>query len=156
MPSVTATQKLYVTVVFIGRIVAKKNNQTMIVKGRKRLIVPSKEYNLWEKEAIEDDLYGIPPVPWPRFRCEMTLFVPDLRDTDLSNKWEGLADAMVKAKIVPDDNCWLMAEVNLKFGGLDEEHPRAVVKIWELAKVLPGDIEKAIARMKTAKRKVTD
>ena len=126
----------------------------MIQKGNKRIIVASKAYKLWEKAAIEDDLYGITPVKWKRFRCEMIIFAPDLIDADLSNKWEGLADAMVKAGIVPDDDWWQMSEINLKFGGLDRENPRAVVKIWELAEALPGDDEKAIAQAKTARRKV--
>ena len=142
-----------IAIVFNGRILSKKNNQTTIPKGNKRIIVPPAKYNLWEKDAIEDALYGIAPVPWKRFRCEMTLFAPDLANADLSNKWEGLADAMVKAGVVPDDNYWLMSGVNLIFGGLDEENPRAIVKIWEMAEILPGDVEKAIAQAKTAKRK---
>mgnify|MGYP000353078990 FL=1 len=146
---------LNVTIVFNGRILSKKNNQTTIPKGNKRIIVPSAKYNLWEKDAIEDALYGIEPITWKRFKCEMILFAPDLANADLSNKWEGLADSMVKAGIVPDDNWWLMSEVHLKFGGLDRENPRAVVKIWKLSDVLPGDVEKAIAQVKTAKKKAT-
>ena len=144
-----------ITIVFNGRILSKKNNQTTIPKGNKRIIVPSAKYNLWEKDAIEDALYGITPVTWPRFKCGMILFAPDLANADLSNKWEGLADAMVKAKILPDDNWWQMSGVDLVFGGLDRENPRAVVKIWELAEALPGDAEKAIAQAKTAKKKAT-
>ena len=146
---------LDLTIVFNGRIPSKKNNQTMIPKGNKRIIVASKAYKLWEKAAIEDDLYGISPVKWKRFRCEMTIFAPDLIDADLSNKWEGLADAMVKAGIVRTDDWWQMSGVNQIFGGLDRENPRAVVKIWELIEALPGDVEKAIAQAKTAKRKAT-
>lgn len=144
-----------VTIVFNGRILSKKNNQTTIPKGNKRIIVPSAKYNLWEKNAIEDDLYGIPLVTWKRFRCEMIIFAPDLIDADLSNKWEGLADAMVKAKVVRVDDWWQMSAVNLIFGGLDRENPRAVVNIWEMDKALPGDVEKAIAQAKTAKKKAT-
>ena len=144
-----------VTIVFNGRIPSKKNNQTITMKGNKPCIVASAKYKLWEKAAIEDALYGVAPVPWKRFRCEMTLFAPDAGKADLSNKWEGLADAMVKAKIVPDDNHWEMSEINLRFGGLDRENPRAVVKIWEMAEALPGDDEKEIAQLKTAKRNAT-
>lgn len=144
-----------VRIVFNGRILSKKNNQTTIPKGNKRIIVPSAKYNLWEKDAIEDALYGIPPVIWPRFKCGMILFAPDLANADLSNKWEGLADAMVKAKIIPDDNWWQMSGVDLVFGGLDRENPRAIVKIWETTEILFGDVEKAIAQAKTAKKKAT-
>ena len=146
---------LNVTIVFNGRIPSKKNGQTMIQKGNKRIIVASKQYAAWEKATIEDDLYGIELVIWQRFRCEMTIFAPDLIDSDLSNKWESLADAMVKAKVVAVDNWWRMSEISLVFGGLDRENPRAIVKIWELTDVLPGDVEKAIAQAKTAKRKAT-
>ena len=146
---------LNLTIVFNGRIPSKKNNQTMIPKGNKRIIVASKEYKLWENAAIEDDLYGISPVKWKRFRCEMIIFAPDLIDADLSNKWESLADAMVKAGIVRADDWWQMSGVNQIFGGLDRENPRAVVKIWEMTQALPGDVEKAIAQAKTAKRKAT-
>ena len=146
---------LNVTIVFNGRIPSKKNGQTMIMKGNKRIIVASKQYKLWEDAAIEDDLYGIEPVTWQRFRCEMIIFAPDLIASDLSNKWESLADAMVKAKVVAVDNWWRMSEISLVFGGLDRENPRAVVKIWEMTDVLPGDVEKAIAQAKTAKKKAT-
>lgn len=144
-----------VTIVFSGRIPSKKNGQTMIMRGNKRIIVASAKYKLWEKAAIEDDLYGIEPILWKRFRCEMTIFAPDLIDADLSNKWESLADAMFKAKTVPDDNWWRMSGVNLIFGGLNRENPRAIVKIWEMAEALPGDDGKAIAQLKTAKRNAT-
>ena len=146
---------LNVTIVFNGRIPSKKNGQTMIMKGNKRIIVASKQYKLWEDAAIEDDLYGIEPVTWKRFKCEMTIFAPDLIDADLSNKWESLADSMVKAKIVAADDWWRMSEISLIFGGLDRKNPRAVVKIWGLTKVLPGDVEKSIAQMKTARKKAT-
>ena len=146
---------LNVTIVFNGRIPSKKNGQTMIMKGNKRIIVASKQYKLWEDAAIEDDLYGIEPVTWKRFKCEMTIFAPDLIDADLSNKWESLADSMVKAKIVAADDWWRMSEISLIFGGLDRKNPRAVVKIWGLTKILPGDVEKAIAQMRTARKKAT-
>lgn len=140
------------TTVFNGRVPSKKNNQRPLAKGGKIIIVTSKEYKAWENDAIADDLYGIPPIPWPRFRCEMTIFAPDVANADLSNKWEGLADAMVKSNILPDDNWWLMSEVVLRFGGLDRQHPRAVVQISELLKPLAGDDEKLHAQIQTAKR----
>jgi hypothetical protein len=141
-----------ITIVFSGRIPSKKNCQRPLAKGGKIIIVTSKEYSEWERSAIADDLYGIQPITWPRFRCEMTIFAPDAGDADLSNKWEGLADSMVKAGILPDDNWWLLSEVTMRFGGIDREHPRAIVRIFEMDESISGDDEKIAARAKTAKR----
>lgn len=116
------------------------------------IIAASEAYMTWEKAAILGDLRGIPAIPWPRFTAEFTIFAPDVGDADLSNKWEGCADAMVKAGIIPDDNWWKLRSVSLVFGGLDRDHPRAVISINEDAEPIIGDSEKLKAQAATAKR----
>jgi hypothetical protein len=141
-----------IVITFNGRIPSKKNNQRPLRRGRGMIIAASEAYMAWEKAAILGDLLGIPPIPWPRFTAEFTIFAPDVGDADLSNKWEGCADAMVKAGIIPDDNWWKLCNVSLVFGGLDRKNPRVVVLISESTKSIVGDSEKLKAQAATAKR----
>ena len=119
------------TITFLDRIPSKKNSQGFKKVGSRIIIYPSKEYRAWEAKAIADDLYGIAPIPWESIAAEMTIFAPDKRSADLSNKWESIADCLVKAGILPDDNWFVLDAVTLKFGGVDKKNPRAEVKFWE-------------------------
>ena len=117
-------------IVFLGRVPSKKNNQSMVMVGKKRIITTSKAYKAWEANAITDDLYGIAPITWPQVEAELVIYAPDNRVADLSNKWESIADCLVKAKILSDDNWFMLRPIKLTFGGVDKEHPRAVLTVW--------------------------
>jgi hypothetical protein len=57
------------------------------------------------------------------------LYAPDRRKADLTNKAESIMDLLVDAKIIEDDNWYIIPNVSLHFKGVDKEDPRAVVTI---------------------------
>jgi hypothetical protein len=57
------------------------------------------------------------------------IYAPDKRAFDLSNKAESLMDLMVDAGIIKDDNVYVVPKLELVFGGIDKENPRAIVVI---------------------------
>jgi hypothetical protein len=58
-----------------------------------------------------------------------TLFAPDARKGDLSNKWESVADLLVDSGVFEDDNWTVIGRVILQYGGIDRTNPRAEVLI---------------------------
>lgn len=62
-------------------------------------------------------------------KIEITIYAPDKRKADKTNKAESIMDLMVDAGIIEDDNWFVFPELNLKFGGVDREFPRAEVVI---------------------------
>ena len=57
----------------------------------------------------------------------MTIYPPDRRKADLTNKAESIADLLVDNGFLADDNWTVVPKVVLTFGGVDRENPRAVV-----------------------------
>ena len=56
-------------------------------------------------------------------------FAPDRRASDLSNKWESIADLLVDNMIIMDDNWYEVPRVVLMFGGVDKDNPRVEIEI---------------------------
>lgn len=115
-----------------GDIPSKKNSKQIIyVKGRP-LIIPSKNHKTWHTQAMSQ-LQRKRPVEGQISRLEAVFYPSTKRRSDLSNKFESVADLLVDAGIIEDDNWYVMPEVNLKFGDVDRENPRAEITIYELA-----------------------
>ena len=60
---------------------------------------------------------------------KMTLYARDKRSGDLSNKFESVADLLVDAGIIKDDNWNIVPKVEMMFGGIDKENPRVEIEI---------------------------
>jgi hypothetical protein len=117
-------------IVFLGRIPSKKNGQQIARAGKQSFITSSKKHKAWEANAIADDLYGVAPITWLKVEAELVIYSPDLIRADLSNKWESIADVLVKAKILADDSWFVLPAIKPIFGGVDREHPRGVLTVW--------------------------
>ena len=111
-----------------GDIPSKKNSKQIIYIKDRPLIIPSKNHKIWHTGAMSQ-LSGKRPVEGQISRLEAVFYPSTKRKSDLSNKFESVADLLVDAGIIEDDNWWVMPEVNLKFGGVDRENPRAEITI---------------------------
>ena len=116
------------TFAITGRIPTKKNHLRRIQRGGRIYTVPSANYEEWERSHTFD-LIGFPQLK-PPYRIEVVFFAPCRRASDLSNKFEGIADLLVRAKVLQDDNWFVLSEVSLKFGGVDKKNPRAEISIF--------------------------
>ena len=116
-------------IILKGRIPSKKNSRNIfVVKGR-LLNIPSKQYEAWHEEKSWE-------LKMRKFEklekvesIEITIFAPDKRKSDLTNKVESLMDLMVDNGILEDDNWFVCGDIRLKFGGVDKENPRAEIII---------------------------
>ena len=112
----------------LGRIPSKKNNKSALVIRGRAIIITNGKHKKWENDAkrqVLPQVQGMPLPHVPTGRVEFHFYAPDKRRTDLSNKWESVADMLVEAGILEDDNTDILFEILLKFCGVDRENPRA-------------------------------
>lgn len=111
-----------------GRIPSKKNSKRIIGRGRPMLI-SSKAYQEWEAGQL---IYlrslnlskGI-----EKASIKVVFYMPDNRKADLSNKFESIADLLVKAGILVDDSWQCLSPVLLVCEGVDKENPRVELEL---------------------------
>lgn len=108
-----------------GRVPSKKNSKQIVCRGKYPMLLPSKQYTEWHKDAVIQ-LNGVQKIKSKKI--EITFFAPDARKFDLTNKAESILDLFVDCGIIEDDNYTIIKEVNLKFGGIDKLNPRAEIK----------------------------
>lgn len=122
-------------ITLFGRIPSKKNSKQVVCRGFYPQVLPSvkhKEWHLdasWQLKAKQKDL---PREPLKRGQVKnvvMTIYPPDLKPADLSNKWESIADLFVDCRIFEDDNWFVLGDTRQIFGGVDRENPRVIIEI---------------------------
>ncbi len=111
----------------LGRIPSKKNSKIMVCRGRTPILLPSSAYTAWHKE-VSLQLKKIDKVIES---CEviLTIYAPDKRGSDLTNKAESIMDLLVDNHIIKDDNWFVVNTVTLKLGGVDKDNPRVDIEI---------------------------
>ncbi len=101
------------------------------------MLLSSKKYQEWHSEAstqirrqlISSKFAGNADAPR---NVQITLFSPDRRKADLTNKAESIMDLLVDNGVLADDNWFNVPSVFLVFGGVEKENPRAEVEIKEI------------------------
>lgn len=120
-----------------GRIPSKKNSLRRMKFGKKVVTIASKEYIDWERTATI--LFaalvsgrGL-PLPFQRVSVDIAITFPDRRRTDSSNKVEGIMDALVKARVIEDDNWTVVPDLRVRGVGHDKDRAGARITIREVA-----------------------
>lgn len=109
-----------------GRIPSKKNSKIMVCRGRTPMLLPSAKYKEWHTEASAQ----LPKPDKKKYHnIHITIYAPDKRKADLTNKAESIMDLLVDNKIIEDDNWFVMENVCLLFGGVDKDNPRAIIEL---------------------------
>jgi len=109
-----------------GRIPSKKNQRDIFVRGGRIVNIPSEKYREWHREAskqIRNAKSG------DYHNAHITMFAPDKRKADLTNKAESIMDLLVDNKVIKDDNWFEIENIVLLFGGVDRENPRAEIEL---------------------------
>ncbi len=117
----------YKEITIPSRIPSKKNSKRIIQVHGRPIIISSKDYLDWEKDALVY-LKGI-KINGKIEGIVIKIFADSKRKSDLTNKAESIMDALVKAEVIEDDNWFVVPELLLKFGGVDKENPRAEIVI---------------------------
>ena len=117
-----------------GNPVTKKNSQQIFkTKTGRPFIAPSKAYKKYEKDALAqlDARYGkfdTPLINEPVVvRCHY--FMETHRAVDLPNLLEATDDILVKAGVLADDNCKIVASHDGSRVSYDKDNPRVEVRI---------------------------
>jgi len=125
---------------------SKKNQQRMAVNKTtlKAVPIPSLQHEKWEKDnmkvfqefANQAILKHNVSLPIARCKVSVYFYFPDSRDRDLSNKFETLADIMVRSGIILDDKFKVMKPVFLD-GWVQRDKPRTEIFIT----IITGDMK---------------
>ena len=119
-----------------GKIPSKKNSKQIVCRGRFPMVLPSKAFKAWHDVALpelvayrEKTLMPDPRLPIAQCKVAIIMYAHDARAFDLTNKAESVMDLLVEGGIIEDDNCNVVNEVVLVFGGIDRVNPRAEITI---------------------------
>ena len=115
--------------ILFGRCPSKKNSKQIVCRGARPILLPSKAHKEWHESAS----WELKEQKVPYFdkvkRLDFTLYAPDLRIGDLSNRFDSVADLLVDNGIIDDDNWNILGNVWMFFGGVDRLKPRVEVEI---------------------------
>jgi len=112
-----------------GNPVTKKNSQIPAYRGGKIRILPSEQYTNYETAC----LWQIPPkakinIDFP-VNVQCVYYMKTRRKVDLPNLLNATDDILVKAGVVADDNCTIVATHDGSRVDYDKENPRVDITI---------------------------
>ena len=130
--------------------ITKKNHQQIIYHSGRPMVIPSKQYLQYEKDAM----WFLPNVDTIKeitdaiaasqaYAANVTVFntmmnvkavfyMPTKRRVDLTNLLQALLDVLVKYGILADDNSKVVFSVDGSYVDYDKENPRTEVEIWNI------------------------
>lgn len=108
--------------------ITKKNHQQIIYHSGRPMVIPSKQYLQYEKDAM----WFLPNVDTieERVNVKAVFYMPTRRRVDLTNLLQALLDVLVKYGILADDNSKVVASVDGSYVDYDKENPRTEVEIY--------------------------
>lgn len=126
------SNKLIWTGCIKGQPITKKNSQRLVVnpKTRKTIIMPSKAYKDYEKNAAHQLQKPPEPISVP-VNVLCIYYMETRRACDLTNLMEATHDILVKHGILSDDNSKIIVGVDGSRVSYDKENPRVEIEITE-------------------------
>lgn len=139
---------------FRGEVASKKNNRQLVqVKWRGAVLLPSKRYREWDREAKRVILaYGRPQRPFASARLQIAIYHGDAIKRDTNNATQGIQDVLVEMGVIADDN-WMVIGLPDVQHFIDVADPRMEVDVQETE---PVDYKAAfMAARKELKKRTT-
>lgn len=116
-------------IILRGQPITKKNSQQIVKAGNRSMVIPSKQYRQYEKDC----LWQIPPKAKQRIdfpvNVQAVYYMPTRRRVDLVNLLEATMDILVKAEVLEDDNCRIVAAHDGSRVDHDKNNPRVEITI---------------------------
>lgn len=111
--------------------ITKKNHQRIIrIRGRP-CVIPSKQYEQYERAAKDYIPFTAAPIDYPvEIRC--LFYMQTRRRVDLTNLLEAIDDALVKCGVLADDNSRIIVSHDGSRVLYDKQNPRTEIIIREL------------------------
>jgi Holliday junction resolvase RusA-like endonuclease len=111
--------------------VTKKNSQQIIKVKNRYMIIPSKQYKKYEKEAKEFMPVLNDPI-CERVNVKCLYYMQTKRRVDLNNLLEATTDVLVKYKVLEDDNSNIVVSHDGSRVYYDKAYPRTEIYITKL------------------------
>lgn len=112
--------------------ITKKNSQQIIYAKGRPMIIPSKQYKQYERDALWLLNYDGDPIDYP-VNVKAVFYMKTRRRVDLVNLQEALLDVLVAAEILEDDNFRIVASMDGSRVDYDKTSPRTEVEITEIS-----------------------
>lgn len=109
----------------------KKNHQQIIICKGRPMVIPSKQYKDYEKQALNYLLFNPTCVDYA-VNVEAHFYLSTRRKCDLVNLLQALDDILVTAGILKDDNYTIIQSHDGSRVFYDKENPRTEVIIKEV------------------------
>lgn len=113
-----------------GRPATKKNSGRIVFKNGKRIIIPSEAYEnyedacMWQLAGKKLHISGVVVV-------ECKYYLPNKRSwPDLIGLLQATSDILTKAGVIDDDK-WICSYGESCIAGIDNENPRAEIRIMD-------------------------
>lgn len=108
--------------------ITKKNHQQIIFHSGRPMVISSKQYLQYEKDAM----WFLPNVDTieEEVNVKAVFYMPTKRRVDLTNLLQALLDVLVKYGILADDNSKVVFSVDGSYVDYDKENPRTEVEIY--------------------------
>lgn len=109
----------------------KNHNQLVTLKTGRQMMLPSKQYQQFEKEVksfILANFGNIEPIEDP-INLKCIFYKEQDRRADLCGYLQAIQDALVKSGLLKDDNAKIVKSVDGSRVDLDRENPRIEVCI---------------------------
>lgn len=110
-----------------------KKNSARILKSRSggRFVAPSKAYMDYEIDCLRQINRPNSPIS-ARVNVRCVYYMKTARLVDLANLIEATTDILVKARVLEDDNCRIVAAHDGSRVDYDKKNPRAEIWIEEM------------------------
>lgn len=114
--------------VLYGRPITKKNSSRIITKPYPRLI-PSKQYVSYEENCLWQISSKYRQNISDKCNLKCVYYMPTRHRVDLVNLLEATCDILVKANVIEDDNCKIIATHDGSFVTYDKNNPRVEITL---------------------------
>lgn len=123
-----------------GRIPSKKNNkQIRRRRNGQRFVGSSDDYVLWEKRHVAELMKWRGMFKGKRVSVEILYRSETNRAWDLTNKTEGIMDALAKAEVIDDDCVQVVPHLALRWlGKAGQDVAEVTIKTLQDGKSLPA------------------
>lgn len=108
--------------------ITKKNSQQIVRAKGHYMVLPSKQYRKYEKEASKILKWKDKPIDYP-VNVECKFYMPTRRRVDIANLTSAIHDVLVHAGVLEDDNRNIVYSMDGSRVLYDKEHPRTEIEI---------------------------
>ncbi len=108
--------------------ITKKNSQQIVRAKGHYMVLPSKQYRKYEKEASKMLKWKDEPIDYP-VNVECKFYMPTRRRVDIANLTSAIHDVLVHAGVLEDDNRNIVYSMDGSRVLYDKEHPRTEIEI---------------------------